>query len=492
MDLRTPFLGYAIALISSTNLVADQPESIPTTSIAISPSGHFISYQGHPLLLLGDSGTQCVVQNLNIDHRKWLDECATRGIRAVHIWSFVAARQKQDGSVTEPRWGYVYPDTTPWQRMPSGPLAFDQKPQWNLQKFDDGKDDELHHYWPRLRDICSYAKKKNMLVGITVFFGWPKHNDASQPDWLYHPLNKINGGFLSETNRIAIAPQTIQYPGREILNEPWSDDWPPAQKTQWVWERFANELIKQTLPSGNVFYVFMDEHSYSEGNCGDHFCEFFRSRGAFWVDWGKRRNTVDAVYDQVLLTASDDRKLKAQFMATPHRPFIGLEEGGESGLNYTTDLLPSMWRYAMAGGNYFHHDDERQESKTTGVMVFDPHVRDANKQAVLDRLSWIGHASRLFNETVKNLDAMAPHDELLQEAKDIFCLADPGQEYVVFAKAGSQTTFSLELKPFKHSYKCRFYNPKTGEFGPEFLSAAESPAVFEKPDSGHWALYITK
>ncbi len=127
MDLRTPFLGYVIALISSTNLVADQPESIPATSIAISPSGHFISYQGRPLLLLGDSGTQCVVQNLNIDHRKWLDECAARGIRAVHIWSFVAARQKQDGSVTEPRWGYVYPDITPWQRVPSGPLALDQK-----------------------------------------------------------------------------------------------------------------------------------------------------------------------------------------------------------------------------------------------------------------------------------------------------------------------------------------------------------------------------
>jgi hypothetical protein len=472
--------------------IAAGPQSAPKIEIAISPSGHFISYRGRPILLLGDSGTHCGLQNLNFNYRNWLDACASRGLRAVHIWSFVAARQKQDGSVTEPRWGYLYPDASPWRRMTYGPSAYDQKPRWNLQQFDDGADGDLRHYWPRLRDLCSYAKRNDIVVGITVFFGWPKHNDASQPDWSYHPLNEINGGFLSETNRLVTGPQTIQSPGREILNEPWSDRWPPAKKTQWVWERFANELITQTLPMGNVFYVFMDEHSYSEGNCGDHFCEFFRRRGAFWVDWGERRDTVDAVYDQGILTPGDDRRLKSQFAAIPHRPFLGLEEGGESRFNYTSDLIPAMWRYAAAGGNYFHHDDEKQESKTTGVMVFDPNVRGGKKQSVLERLSWIGHASRLFNETVKDLDKMAPHDELLGSAKGVYCLANPGHEYVVYAKARSQSEFALELGSSSHPFRCRFYNPMTGEFGPQFNSNAATTVLFTKPDSDHWVLYVSE
>src|SRR4051812_5774751 len=88
---------------------------------------------------------------------------------------------------------------------------------------------------------------------------------------------------------------------------------------------------------------------------------FFRSRGAFWVDWGKRRSSVDAVYDQGILTPVSDSRLMAQFAMVPHRPFMGFEEGGDSRFNYTSDLLPGMWRYAVAGGNYFHHEDEGQE-----------------------------------------------------------------------------------------------------------------------------------
>ena len=242
------------------------------------------------LVLVGDSGTQCVTQNLNIDYRTWIDDSAKAGLNAIHIWAFMAPRQTSDGKIIEQRYGYVYPGVTPWSRHRKGPAARDGLPQWNLQQFDEG-DDPTKHYWPRLRDICRYAKEKNLLVGITVFFGWPKH----QSDWAWHPFNIANGGHLTDHGQLIEAVQQVATPGQEIFDKPWSEAHTDAQKTQWLWERFAAKLLEETLPPGNTCYVFMDEHSYSEGNCGDHFAGFFRRRGAFWIDSQIRRDRVDAV-----------------------------------------------------------------------------------------------------------------------------------------------------------------------------------------------------
>ncbi|MBD3176075.1 MAG: hypothetical protein GF320_12920 [Armatimonadia bacterium] len=64
------------------------------------------------------------------------------------------------------------------------------------------------------------------MVGVTVFFGWPKWNTPERPDWSYHPLNVINGGHLTDDGDIVTAPQTIHSPGTEVWAEDWSDDWP--------------------------------------------------------------------------------------------------------------------------------------------------------------------------------------------------------------------------------------------------------------------------
>ena len=71
--------------------------------LKISLSGHYIQYLGKTLMLIGDSGTQCVLQNLNLDYRRWIDDCASRGMTAIHVWALVPPRQKSDGSVIEKR-----------------------------------------------------------------------------------------------------------------------------------------------------------------------------------------------------------------------------------------------------------------------------------------------------------------------------------------------------------------------------------------------------
>jgi len=425
----------------------------PAGDPAVSPSGHYFVSRGKTIMLVGDNGTQCILQNLNIDYRRWVADCAVRGMTAVHIWSFVAPRQKQDGSVVEKRYGYVYPGATPWKRRSFGPLATDGLPQWDLTQFDEGTD-PTKHYWPRLRDLAACAREKGLVLGITVFFGWPKHAEPRQNDWAYHPFNIVNGGHLTDNKAV----QIIDSPGKEILTENWSNGWPNAEKTQWIWERFADKMINDLRPYNNVFYVFMDEHSYSEGNCGDHFMRFFKRRGALYIDWERRRKGVDAVY--VPTEDSSDRNQVAvrSFETSPARPLLLLE--GPPYVLGDPKVRHSMWTFAIGGGHFLFQDDCDQGTDQTGIMGYDPKVPGGRIPYMT--YDWLGHLGSFFNERIANLDAMQPHNELVSGDSAAYCVANPGSEYAVYLKQGGAIRLDLAAAATK-TLDVEWYDPRTGK-----------------------------
>lgn len=460
----------------SVCLIAQGTGSDGHNALGISRSGHYITYKGEVLMLIGDSGTQCASQNGSLDHRQWIDDCARRGIRAIHLWSFVPVRQKQDGSQIEERWGYVISDVMPWARRTSGLPAHDQRSQWNLQAFDEGPAGNMTHYWPRMRDICSYAKGKNVIVGVTMFTGWSKHEYS----WAFHPLNINNGGHLTRKEDAVI----IVSPGTEVWKEPWSDSWPSTKKTQWVWEQLSIKFINELGAMGNVFFVFFDEHSYSEGNVGDHFLRFFQSRGQVWVDWDSRRSDVTWVMSNTLKGTNKNSDAVSGFKASPTRPYINLE-----GEPYAGDAVrTAIWTFATGGGHYFFHADAGQETVRTGIMGYDPYVPGGDKGTY--KRDWLGHASQFFNSCLDNLDAMAPHNELSSSGS--YCLADPGREYVVYSMTGSPATVSVNLSATTgKTIDCRFYNPANGESEPVFRrTGGRSHESFAKPDERDWVLHI--
>jgi hypothetical protein len=444
--------------------------------IGISSNGHYVKYRGDTLLLIGDSGTQCVAQNSNLNHRMWIDDCSERGIRAIHLWSFVPVRQKQDGSQIEDRWGYVIPDVMPWARKTSGPLAHDQRYQWDLRIFDEGTDGYMTHYWPRMRDICSYAKSKNMLVGITMFTGWSKHDYS----WVFHPLNINNGGHLTNKEEVVI----IASPGIEVWKETWSNSWPSSKKTQWVWEQLSIKAINELGSIGNVFFVFFDEHSYSEGNMGDHFRDFFRKRNQIWMDWEAQRTSVNWVMSNTF--GGDDKNSDPvlAFKRIPIRPYFFLEGEPYQGSGVRT----AIWTFSMGGGNYFFHADAGQETVRTGIMGYDPYVPGGDKG--MYKRNWLGHASRFFNEHVNFLDSMVPHNDL--SSAGTYCLADPGREYVVYCTINSSLAFDLDLSTAEgKTVNCRFYDPRDGQFEQMFQRVdSSSSETFTKPTSDDWILHV--
>jgi len=447
-------------------------------NLGVGAGGHYVRYNGETLMLIGESGTQCAAQNSNLDHREWIDDCAMRGIRAIHIWSFVPVRQKQDGSQIEDRWGYVVPDVMPWARKTSGPLALDQRYQWDLKLFDEGAEGDFTHYWPRLRDMCAYARSKGIVVGITMFTGWSKHDYS----WIFHPLNAANGGHLSDKANAV----TIASPGVEVWREPWSDGWSNAKKTQWVWEQLSIKFINEVGSLGNVFFVFFDEHSYSEGNMGDHFMDFFKRRGQVWVDWNASRSDVAWVMSDTLHSTDKNSNATAGFNGNPVRPYFNLEGPPYMGAEVRT----SIWTFSMGGGNFIFHADERQETVRTGIMGYDPSVPGGDKG--MYKRDWLGHASRFFNEHVSGLDTMSPRNGL--SSSGVYCLADEGGEYVLYSGIGVGGAFTVDLSAAAgKTLNCRFYNPRTGIFNSTFQRpGGNSAESFTKPDSNDWVLHLVE
>jgi len=446
-------------------------------SLGTSASGHYVTYGGQTLMLTGDSGTQCAAQNSNLDHREWIDDCYDRGIRTIHVWTFIPARQKQDGTVKEDRWGYVFPDVMPWARNTSGSLALDQKYDWNLQAFDEGAEGDFTHYWPRMRDLCSYAKDKNIIVGITMFTGWAK---PGQDPWDYHPLNTTNGGHLTSAGDAV----TIASPGTEVWQETYSGTWSNAKKTQWVWEKLSIKIIDDLGSMGNVFFVFFDEHSYDDGNMETHFRDVFKSRGMVWVDEEDVRSTIDWVMSATLSNYTDKNSIAVNgFMTTPVRPYFNLE-----GAPYMGDgVRTGIWTFSIGGGHYIFHADCDQETVRTGIMGYDPYVPGGDKG--MYKRDWVGYASRFFNEYVSDLDSMTPWNSLVGSGS--YCLAQPGTEYAVYSKSSYSTiTVNLSAAAGK-TLDCRFYDPRDGLFNATFQrTGGSSSESFTKPSSDDWVLHI--
>lgn len=450
-----------LAVLPASGSSGSAADTTGGAALAVSPSGHYFLQGGRAKLLSGDSGTQVVMQNLNVDYAAWVDAAATEGHSTLHVWAFIAPRQQLDGSQVEGRYGYVYPGITPWQRKPSGPPAFDGGNQWDLLTFDEGTDPDLN-YWPRLRDLAQRTQTQGIALGITVFFGWPK--DAN--DFNYHPFNTLNGGPAVTRQDIT----QIEQPGVEVHTEPWDELWPIRKKTQWLWEQLSLKLINEMQAFDHIWFDFRDEWSYdNDTNMETHFRDFFQSRGALW----------------------SDRTLEADFRVTnPSVPPFGSTpamktEGGP----YSHDgVRIEAWDRATDGVHYLLHNDSREP----GIMSWDPVRAEIFGTDPNDDLGrkWTGYAARFFSELPADLDAMVPSDPLVESPAE--CLASPGAEYAIYIPDG-EISVTVDLIDLVEPARGRFYDPRTGTVAPLFAITPGGVQTFLTPNSTQdWALLIQR
>jgi len=415
--------------------------------LGVGASGHYVTHQGRAVMLIGDSGTQVVLMNGDLDMRAWLDACKREGHSTVHVWSFTGPKPG------DWRLGARMP-LLPWARRTDGTL--------DLLQFDEGRD-PARHYWPRVRELCRLARDRGLLVGITVFFGWAKDHGPS-PGWPDHPLNRARGGPAQTPSDVVEV-----FADREIGVEEWSDAWPARRKCQWLWERFAEKLIRETKPLGNVWYDYRDEWSYlnAEAARSEAFWRrFFVARGCLWAD------------------RSGEGGLRA---ANPDVPGWGPTPAikTEGGPYDHEGVRAEVWRRAMAGVHYLLHDDAREPN----IASWDPGVAISRGVRPSDDLGrrYVGLCSRFFNRSMRDLRSLAPAPERVE--RPALCMAGR-RELVVYVSPGHGEV-PVNLAGYVGAGRARFYDPRSGRWLPARPDRRGAVAVFTVPDiERDWALHI--
>jgi hypothetical protein len=94
---------------------------------------------------------------------------------------------------------------------------------------------------------------------------------------------------------------------------------------------------------------------------------------------------------------------------------------------------------------------------------------------------------------------LAPHTELVKEYPQPFCLAKPGEEYVVYLRYGGTAKIVMEAKEATNNYRYNWYNPSTGKTYDTRSIQGKNLLQFNCPDGypsvpeyKDWVLYICR
>jgi hypothetical protein len=188
------------------------------------------------------------------------------------------------------------------------------------------------------------------------------------------------------------------------------------------------------------------------------------------------------------------------------------EEYGYEGDNHSPPNDPDSvrhdhWAIAVAGG-YGTYGDKTKGPKV--AVYFSSVLQDAMGTSVPDALQHL----KAFMETT-GYYSMAPANAFLGDCdpRQVFCLANPGQEYIVYLVKGQP--LKLNLTHVHGTLSVRWYNPRTGEWlpGQDILVAQSTDELpddergersrarfarqqafaFQSPDNENdWVLHLVK
>ena len=480
-----------IGIIINSHILAGE-----FNDINISPAGNWLEFDGKKVLLVGDSVTQGWMElGANFNQNAYIDALSERGINAVLVWSYIGIINQN----LDRRIGYDAPEIWPWIKA-------------------DGKFDLIRFnqfYFDRLRAFVEYAHSKRVVVIITVHDGWTKGRFSG------HPFNMSNGGPLTDKAEFV---ELADYANEMPLE--FNPEWNKSQKQQYFLERFCERLIQVTADLPNVMYeIFNEGEWYDQTKLRAfqmHFLRFFKARTSHPIiinddhvggEDFHRESGADIIslhrpqWNPESFSREFFTHFTAQFKRLPPKPYI-LTETIPDYRGVATSHDETLW-HAM--GNLvrkFITEDNEDNTGLDGIMRlmwgtalagasvmiqndtsfgFDPNAAISSEADNRDMLLDLeGHLARFFNASGIKFYEMTPNSSL---ASTGVVLGNIGKEYIVYSD--DSDSFTIDLSSSTDDFIGRFYDPRTGAFGAEFIVHGGSPSErIIKPDSGDWVFHL--
>jgi hypothetical protein len=429
--------------------------------------GHYLQWNGKPILLIGDSVTQGWMETgVNFDHRAYIDALASRGINLLMLWSYIgtdAARQQKD-----PRIGYNAPEIWPWTG------SADNK-DFDLTKFNQS-------YFDLLKDLVAYAEAKGVVILISVHDGWTKRRFDR------HPYNALlgNGPLTDKRQYVSLSDYNREMPTA------FNPSWGLKQKNQYFQERFCHKLISELNPYSNVIYEMFNEGDWYDGDLRNrheqHFLTFFRARcnnllltNTDHISGDDPHN--DKNVDLITLHGSWTGRFAdfhRGFNTLPPKPYLMSEPvpNFDGDTTVLDSLRRMLWEVTLAGGGWVNQNDTS--------FGWDPNTAMAAKAFARNlAYEYVGHCSHFFNRSGVNFSNMSPARNL--SSTDI-CMANPGVEYLIYAPSGG--SFKVDLSAATGTLPALLFNPRTGEALSAGSVRGGGIQTITSPDTKDWVLHI--
>jgi hypothetical protein len=356
---------------------------------------------------------------------------------------------------------FRYCEPHPWKRTGPG-MAWDGKPKFNLEQFDEG-------YFERIRKRVAAARDRGIYVSIMLFEGW----GLQFSNWDGHPFNVNNNinGINGDTNGDGH--------GIEVQISPLPAGVEKIQKA------YLQKVIDTVNDLDNVLYEIANES------------------GSYSTDWQ---------YDMI-------RYVKSREALKPKQHPVGMTFQYKNGRNSTLFSSPADWvspnpdTDVTDAFNYRDNPPPGDGSKVIlsdtdhlwgvggdRIWVWKSFLRGLNPLWMdpYDGRGWwepvpvygedtrksLGY-TRTYADKV-NLAAMTPQNKLASTA---YCLANPGSEYLVYQPDSG--AFTLNLVSGTYSYE--WFNPSTGSVITTGAFVADGgQKSFSPPFSGDVLLYLKR
>ena len=360
----------------------------------------------------------------------------------------------------------------PFARTGQG-KALDGKPKFDVTRFN-------QEYFDRLRQRIEAAQDRSCYVAVMLFQGFSvarKSRDRKATPWAGHPLNNrnnrngINGDADGDGEGYEVHTLDIQAITR-------------------IQEAYVRKVIDTVNDLDNVIYEISNESHGDSTEWQYHFVRFIHEyeenkpkQHPVWMSYqwdgiagaGSNQSLWDSPAEAIS-PAHDDNKRSLH----PYRNDPPATNAGKVVLSDTDHIwgvggnVGWVWKSFVRGlqpifmepyKNSLINSSEDIETK------WDP-VRRA-----------MGHT--LTFATKMNLAAMTPRSGL---ASTNYCLACPGEEYLIYLPDGG--TVEVDLRAVKDDLSVEWFNPSTGKAAKAKQISGGARRSFTVPFDGDAVLYL--